>query len=545
MKTPFLYLAFIFLFLRASGATKDTLIQIGGPNTDHVTGSGVDNAGNIVAAGIFSSTLWVKDSLKPLSSANPVSIFIVKTDPAGHLIWQRAFDNKGDVSLFSYAMDDQGNSYLGGYFKNSLSLDAQTVTGDANQAWPFVAKVDSAGKAVWIKSYKVWGGYCNIGKIFVDGSQNVYVSCFFYDSIRAESTTFKSPGENSLLVKYDASGTMAWGKITNTIIRSFSADNAGNIYIAGAAGFGKFMFGGVAHVRTDTSRGLILAKFNGAGNLAWFKVIPCGGQSVIVQTAVDPKGNIFAAGHFSDSLRLPGKTIKTTGTAPNDADIFVLSFDSSGKVLWSKTYGSTGVNYVQAAGMDHAGNLFVTGNFKGSLSFGPKTLTSAGQDLYIMKIDMNGNLLGAGNTNSGKFFSQVNATQVFFNAKNRLHIAGYFNAITVFGGTQLYFRGGDDGFVWIASDQLTGISPVAEPAASTINLFPNPAHGNNITLQSAASIKQIQLYDLSGKMIINTYNPVFYPDQEVQFDISALKKGFYLVKIQTAEGIETAKFVRE
>jgi hypothetical protein len=70
-------------------------------------------------------------------------------------------------------------------------------------------------------------------------------------------------------------------------------------------------------------------------------------------------------------------------------DIFLVNYDASGALLWTRQFGSAGADYACGIAVDGAGNPYITGFTDGSLG-GP----SAGYlDVYLAKCDPSGNEL--------------------------------------------------------------------------------------------------------------------------------------------------------
>jgi len=62
---------------------------------------------------------------------------------------------------------------------------------------------------------------------------------------------------------------------------------------------------------------------------------------------------------------------------------------------------------------------------------------------------------------------------------------------------------------------------------SNVNLFPNPSQ-NFITLQSPVKIKDIKIFDITGKSVSEVTN---VNSLDYSLDVSSLSNGFYNVQI--------------
>ena len=78
---------------------------------------------------------------------------------------------------------------------------------------------------------------------------------------------------------------------------------------------------------------------------------------------------------------------------------------------------------------------------------------------------------------------------------------------------------------------------IAETETNTINLYPNPAQ-NTLYIESAETVEQVIIYDISGRTLQQTNNP------NTSIDVSNLANGIYLVKVKTAQGETVRKISR-
>ena len=75
---------------------------------------------------------------------------------------------------------------------------------------------------------------------------------------------------------------------------------------------------------------------------------------------------------------------------------------------------------------------------------------------------------------------------------------------------------------------------IAETQTSTINIYPNPAQ-NTLYIQSSETIEQVSVYDISGRMLLQTNSQ--------SIDISHLANGIYIIKVKTAQGETVRKIM--
>ena len=124
--------------------------------------------------------------------------------------------------------------------------------------------------------------------------------------------------------------------------------------------------------------------------------------------AHDALGNIYAAGRFTGTIDFdPGAGIANL-TSAGALDIYVTKVDAAGNLAWAKRMGGTLDDYSFDVFVDEGGSVYATGAFSGTADFDPGAgtfnLTSFGfDDIFILKLDMNGNLAWARRMGSSSF----------------------------------------------------------------------------------------------------------------------------------------------
>ena len=122
------------------------------------------------------------------------------------------------------------------------------------------------------------------------------------------------------------------------------------------------------------------------------------GSDEMRSCALDAAGNLYVTGLFNGTMDMdPGPGI-TTLTSAGSADIFVLKLDPQGAFLWARSFGGPGPDIGYSLAVDPQGNVLVTGGYQQTVTFGSggPSLTSAGEyDVFVLKLDAQGNVLWA------------------------------------------------------------------------------------------------------------------------------------------------------
>jgi len=167
-------------------------------------------------------------------------------------------------------------------------------------------------------------------------------------------------------------------------------------------------------------------------------------NALVAATAVDTSGNVVIVGDMQGSVNFGGTTLTSVG----DYDVLVVRYSSAGAHLWSRRFGSTGSDRGFGVGVDSSGNVYVTGNFAGTVNFGGSALVSAGNaDIFLAKYSSAGAHIWSKRI-GGTGADVGNAISV--KSDGTFAITGYFGVFggpVDFGGGPLTSAGGSDVFV--------------------------------------------------------------------------------------------------
>lgn len=149
----------------------------------------------------------------------------------------------------------------------------------------------------------------------------------------------------------------------------------------------------------------------------------------------DNSGNIISTGYFSGQTAFSGSIVLNT-TGSGISDLYISKSTAAGQVLWAQKAGGSGSDKSLSVAADATGNIYITGFYYGTATFGAITLSSVSgsQDGFIAKLDANGNFLWASSF-GGNLSEQGNAITID-NAGNPI-VTGQFQGSANFGSTVL------------------------------------------------------------------------------------------------------------
>ena len=269
------------------------------------------------------------------------------------LVWVRQFGTKEQDDAFAVYTDGE-NTYVAGYV---TVYDKQAKF---SRIEALVTKFNDRGKELWRRQYRAM---LNLWATAVTGDDSgIYVAVYGMG--------------NAYLRKLDHEGTELWNvpigeyNTGDEVAWGIARDDTG-IYVTGyTTGIvdGPANAGGV-----DT----FLVKCDHAGNLIWKRQWGTDGLDYAYGISVDA-GGISIVGNLQKWLA--GNFL---------ADAFLVRYDLSGNVRWTRQFGSPEWDTAQAVTADRK-RIFVVGDTNGTLTKKPN---SGGSDGFIRCYDFDGEVL--------------------------------------------------------------------------------------------------------------------------------------------------------
>lgn len=296
----------------------------------------------------------------------------------------------------------------------------------------------SANAQSWLWAKKFVNADASGDAVATDAAGNIYMAC--------------SGGGygNTHLRKYDPAGNVIWtrsyGNNSTTCsdaILTVCTDKWGHVFIAGR--YCDYSFKSLDN-NIQLLQGYagsfnpFVGMLDSSGNLLWMKTANLNNCTDVINSIVaDTLGNCYAVGSFTslsivwgnDTLNNGGLGFHPSGS--NNCS-FVMKFDSSGNVGWSKRiYGRDNVK-AKSLSIDVAGNLYLAGSFDApTITFDSITLANTGYyDAFIAKYSSNGDVLWAKKA-GGIYTDEANA--LVCHPDGSLYVTGYIESPTASFGT--------------------------------------------------------------------------------------------------------------
>jgi hypothetical protein len=320
--------------------------------------------------------------------------------------FQKAYGGSGLEGAWSVRQTSDG-----GYV-----IAAESTSYASNGDAVYIVKTDSTGVIQWTKSFSGPGNFTDYGNMIQETYDGGYI-------ITGITRNFGAGNGDIFLVKTDSAGNLSWTKTygglaieegfsvqqtrdTGYIIAGFTAsygsgyedtyviktDSLGNVQwnktYGGINSEGYPAMGNIS-IHQTINGGYILAGYTnsfGAGGDDFYMLRLNGNGGVVWSKTFGGIEDEFGYGNNIGELGDGGFIIvgSTTTFGSGQTDIYLVKMDGNGNLLWSKTYGGASYDYGYAVQQTYDGGFIVSGS---THSF------SGSNDVYLLKTDNFGNLL--------------------------------------------------------------------------------------------------------------------------------------------------------
>ncbi len=363
---------------------------------DYGTPVTTDNQGNAYTTGQYSVSIFFGNDT--LNSPHAEAPFLVKYNSNGIVQWakQPGMACDGGYGL-TVSTDPSGNILLLGVFVRGDIIFGNDTLSNAVYNDVFLAKYNSSGTVLWAKQSTFCGGSLPYS-VTCDDEGNTYITGYFSDSISFGSNTLKSASMyTSFLAKYDPNGNVMWAKQATgdgTCRGTSVTTHKGFEYLTGY--FKDTITFGLTKLISDFGNDVFTIKYDSNGNVIWAEQ-SVGAANFDVGQAIssDYHGNIYVGGFFYDTINFGSQTLSNPNKLIPNA--FLIKYNSLGNIIWAKK-SNLGSWYGFSLATDDTGNIYYGGLGRGdSIQWGsmiisttvPNSITSYAA--FIIEIDTGGN----------------------------------------------------------------------------------------------------------------------------------------------------------
>lgn len=234
----------------------------------------------------------------------------------------------------------------------------------------------SPARAQWIQQFGT-SSNDEIRAVATDSAGNLFATGFASGAVLGQSG---SGAEDAVVAKYDSAGGLVWA-------REFGTSSSDFAYSLARVGSGIVVGGttpGTLPGQTSSgSNDAFVRLYDDTGTTLWTKQVGTVDSDVVNGVAADGFGHIIAVGWTAGAF--------SGFSSAGSTDLFVMQLNAStGAILWTRQFGSSGLDLAQAVAVDSSGNIFVGGDAGGPLS---GQTHAGGTDGFVMKLNSSGTAL--------------------------------------------------------------------------------------------------------------------------------------------------------
>ena len=503
------------------------------------------------------------------------------------VLWQKTYGGTSFDLLYDLVACSDGNYLLIGYSGSSASGNCTESTNGITDYW--VLKIDSDGNILWQNKYggnerdnlfraleTPDGGYLLLGQSLSPPSGNKTAPLY--------------GGYDIWLVKIDSNGEIVWDK-------TYGGDNVEFISSA-----------------IETSYGYVLVSDSYSG-ISGNKTTPNLGASDVWLIGIDFMGNILWQQSYGgsswdfayDGIKTNDNSLilvsSSSSTSSGDfsqnnyggRDYWILKLDINGNLLWQQNYGGSGFDEARRIIETSDQDYLIVGFSNSPISGIKNSVNYGGNDIWIIKIDFNGNVIWENSyggsfddassnmieTNNGYFITgsslsgiSGNKTEIGYgdydfwgfkidedgtiiwqksiggslsdgcnsivkNLDGTFLLAG--TSRSPISGTKTVASYGDSDYWLVKLDEETLNS---ESFTNTIfSIYPNPVKDYlTIAFEKHLDVIIVEFYNLLGQKI---YTNNYHNQNNIKIDCRNLPEGIFSATISTNEGKYNQKLIKK
>jgi hypothetical protein len=453
-------------------------------------------------------------------------MWVVKTDTAGVLQWQKSFGGTAtDYGTAIIQLPDSGYILCG-----SVNSSDGDVSGNFGQTDYWVARLNSTGTIVWENSY---GGSGTDDPNDIQQTSDGGFIIVGSSSSNDTDVTGNHGGTDCWVAKIDSAGNLQWQKSLGG-----SGNDAGNSvrqtsdggYIIGASTASNNGNVSGNHGQND----FWIVKITSTGSIDWKKCY--GGSNHEFATGIiitGDSGYVMVGRSYSTNGDVNGHHGTTSWE-----DCWVIAVDTVGTLKWEISFGGTSFDFGYSV-EQLADSGFIVAGYTASTD-GDITGALGSADFYLLRLTTTGSiqwlkLFGGTGYDAAKYACSTND--------------GYY---IIAGGTtstdgDVTFHNGPVSITnndfWVVKmgilDTTTtnGVG-IAENSKEQINLYPNPASSVVRFDNAQGKFSSVRITDISGQIV---YEVPVNKNGVIEIDVAGLAEGIYFVTGLGTEAVETSK----
>lgn len=351
-------------------------------SADSITAMAIGPDGAMCAVGNVNGKIGFGDSTLEGSGDGWLACF----EKDGSLRFSKLIVSDYSVDLESVAFTPSGNIVLGLEADDSVDFGAGPKSHSA-EGNAIVAELTPLGYPLW--DYRIPWNPSRPVQVAAGPDGAVWFSAQFWTPVEVDGETL---GRGLTIGKLDATGHLLFRATEEkddgglTYLRSFAADEDGDLYIAGTDYSNTLNIAGLS--LEDGASSSFVAKISPEGEGLWIKPLGSEDDSApIVLAAPVPGGGVLVAANIFGPLDFGAGPV---GEVASKTEVAVARLSPNGAVEQAVALESYSDVYLQSLAADPKGQPVLTGQFRIDVQLGPdgspKLTGSGGQESFVGRV---------------------------------------------------------------------------------------------------------------------------------------------------------------
>jgi len=351
-----------------------------------------DNSGGCYVSGIFNDTSFF--GTDTLISEGERDIFITRIDANGNFIWSRSIGGAQHDYCRDVSINNDGDIILCGNIRDFVDFNGNIV-GTANQPTGIIVKYDTNGNMIDYVHFD--SPKSSFEQITFDSNNNIYTIGTLNGSGTINNTTVNTNNSASwqdiCLLKLDQNFNIIWSETAGSSFYDIGTCitlKDSTVYIGGSfTGTALFDTISVTYNSLTTGstslshRDAFIAAYSVNGGIKWINTGGSEGIDEIFGLKISQENHLYISGYYKDSITIDTTTLLSPTGITNG---FIARLDTSGNVIWNKNLYNTQDSRCYQIELDKDENIYITGDFYGTINFDTINHTGQNRDAFGGKL---------------------------------------------------------------------------------------------------------------------------------------------------------------